>query len=436
MRAGLGAQLGAPFRALAAARRIPSGALGWLLLYTLACAGVFTGTAWAMTAGRPVLEDALLGYVLPADWLPYARPLLRGLAEGQSNTVFVNATLMTGIALAAGLLFRVKERLSRVFERGQPWAPAAPENELPLWFQIVEEGRIFLLYLSLQLTFFWIGLSPDPARQVAATTLSTVFLWVQLALDFGAPGLQRRGWRYADVARVLLRRPLATLLFGALFTAPAQVAGHLLAPYAGEHPVGALAGLFAVTTVALPLAVLGGTRLAAELVALPVVPLRGLRRLAGHVAVWLLVAVNLASAGLALRTLHHMSQVLKCEYALVPGTWRVKTSLLDPLVTGRVDVAASVEVDVRNPTPFDLDLKALRLDIRHQGDRIAEPSLTGLVVPAGERRRHRVELQLPLETATLAKGLSLLDPGWTIRLRLRVLPGTELPLDLLRASGP
>ena len=434
MRAGLGTQLGAPVRALAAVARVPRGALGLLFLYTLACAAAFAATGWAMTAGRPALEAAVLGYILPDDWLPYARPLLRGLASGQSNTIFVNATLMTGIAVAASLLFRLKERLSQAFERGQPWAPAEPENELPLWFQIFEEVRIFLLYLSLQLTFFWIGLSPDPTRKAAATALSTAFLWVQLALDFGSPGLQRRGRRYADIARLCLRRPLAMLLFGALFTAPAQLAGHLLAPHASETPALALAGLFGVATVTLPLAVLGGTRLAAELLPLPVEPLRGLRRVAGHLAVWLVVAVNLASAGLALRTLHHMSQVLKCEYAVVPDTWRVRTSLLDPIVTGQVHVAASVEMDVRNPTPFDLDLKALRLEIRHQDDLLAEPSLSGLVVPSGERRRHRVELKLPLETATLAKGFDLLDPGWTIRLRLSVLPGTELPLDLLRAS--
>ncbi len=433
----IGAQLAAPFRAFAALRVVPRGARPLLLLYLGLAALVFTAVGWGMTVGRPALTQAALRYVFPAEWLPWVEPLMRGLAESQADLVFVNATLMTGVACVAALLFPLKERLSRAFEAGQTWAPPGPVAELPLAFQVFEETRLFLVYVSLQLTFFWIGLSADPTRRAVATALSTVFLWAQFGLDFGAPALQRRGGRYADIVRAFVRRPLAVLGFGALLSAPAQLAGLALARGAAEAPVRALAIVFAVTLAVLPAAVFAGTRLAADFVQpdpapLGVAPLRGLRRVAGHVAVLALVVVNLASAGLALRTLHHMSQVLKCQYDVVPDSWRVRTGLLDPLLTERVDVDASIEVDVFNPTPFDLDLRHLALDIRHRGETLATPTFGGLTVPAGARRRERVTLKIPVALSTLGRGLALFEPGWEVRLRLRVLPGTELPLTLLR----
>ena len=433
---GLGAQLGAPFRAAGALRRVPRAARLPLVFYTLGAGLVFAATGWALTAGRPALESALLSYVFPRDWLPWVEPMLRGLAEGQSNVVFTNATLMVAIACAAALLFPLKERVSRAFETGQSWAPERPVSEFSLAFQAFEETRVFLIYVSLQLTFFWIGLSPNPGRQAVAGALSTMFLWVQFALDFGGPALQRRRRRYADIARLLLRRPLATLLFGAIFSAPAQLAGLWLAPEAAAHPERSLALLLAIALVSLPLGVLAGTRLAAELVPLPVAPLRGVNRVLGHVAILALVTLNLASAAVALRTLHHMSQVLKCQYDLLPETWRVRTALLDPMLTKRLEVEASIEVAVTNPTPFDLVLRDLAIDIRHQGKTVATPEFGGLVVPAGERRRERLALRLPVELSTLANGLALFEPGWEIRLRLRVLPGTELPIFLLRPPVP
>lgn len=434
----IGAQLAAPFRAFAALRVVPRGARPLLLLYLALAALVFTAVGWGMTVGRPALTQAALRYVFPADWLPWVEPLMRGLAESQADLVFVNATLMVGVACVAALLFPLKERLSRAFETGQTWAPSAPVAELPFAFQVFEETRLFLVYVSLQLTFFWIGLSADPTRRAVASALSTVFLWAQFGLDFGAPALQRRGARYADIVRVFLRRPLAVLGFGALLSAPAQLAGLALSRGAAEAPVRALAIVFAVTLVVLPPAVLAGTRLAADFLRaegggpLGVAPLRGLRRAVGHLGIASLIVLNLASAALALRTLHRMSQVLKCQYDIVPDSWRVRTGLLDPFLTERLDVDASLEVDVFNPTPFDLDLRHLALDVRHQGQTLAAPTFGGLTVPAGTRRRERVTLKIPVALSTLGRGLALFEPGWEVRLRLRVLPGTELPMTLLR----
>jgi hypothetical protein len=110
----------------------------------------------------------------------------------------------------------------------------------------------------------------------------------------------------------------------------------------------------------------------------------------------------------------------------------VRTGLLDPLLTERLEVDASIDVDVFNPTPFDLDLRDLALDVRHRGETLATPIFGGLTVPAGARRRERVTLKVPVSLSTLGRGLALFEPGWEIRLRLRVLPGTELPLTLLR----
>ncbi len=434
------AQLGAVRASLAALGRVPAGTLGPLALYVLGGALVLAVAAWGVTAGRPALEDALLHHVLPDGWVPVLAPVLRGVFRGQADAVFVNVTLAVGTALVAALLFPVKERLSRAFERGQRWAPPAPAHEPPFLNEALDETWFFLLCLAAQVTLLWVGMSPNPMRRVAASVLSTMFVWMQLAADFGSPALQRRGRGLAGILRVLLHRPVAALLFGAALAGPAQLVGWALSGLRADHPGATLAVLCAASLAGMTAAVLAGTRLAAFLHDVPVPPLHGLRRGLAVLGLGAFIALNAVATGLAVRAIHHTSQVLKCRYTLVPGSWHVDAGVLDALLTGTVQVTARLDVDVQNPTPYDVDLHAVTVEVLHAGDTIAAPPVGDLVVPAGTVRRQHLSLTLPVGAshlpgwADLAHLADLADTDWALRVRLAFLPLSEIAVDVLGAS--
>src|SRR5205823_3279637 len=69
--------------------------------------------------------------------------------------------------------------------------------------------------------------SPSPLRQHAAEVASWAVLFCQFSFNFVSPLLQRHGFRYATIARVLLRRPIVLFGFGALFTIPPVVVARI-----------------------------------------------------------------------------------------------------------------------------------------------------------------------------------------------------------------
>src|SRR6185503_18939157 len=90
----------------------------------------------------------------------------------------------------------------------------------------------FVAMLAAQGTIFWIGYSPDPTRRLLATVLSFVVLFASVGIDFLSPILQRHKLRYSAILKTLFAHPFLLFTFGALFSLPAIIAGHV----AANHP--------------------------------------------------------------------------------------------------------------------------------------------------------------------------------------------------------
>jgi len=434
---GLCAQLfaalvGAP----AAPLRLRGRAWGLLLLYVLLAGGVLGGLAALLLTYQEQARAALLGHVLPESWIVVAELLIDRFLAAQTRAVLVNALITGTLVLISVLLFPLKERLGAAFERGSGLTER-PGRELPLLLQAGQELKLLLLYLALQLSIIWLGYTPDPTRQLAATLLSYLLLFWAFAIDFISPLLQRHGLRYSQILKTLLRHPLAALAFGAFFSAPAVAAGLLVARTPALPLSTAVLALFGANLVSIVWGCLGGTWLGARLLA-PAARSRRSGRPA-RALTWLLLlallGVNGYVFGAAARSLHRKSQLLKCRYSLVPGSLSLSRPRLASLLQGQLSVGVAFRLQIENPTGFDLAIEDNRLVVRHRESVVAEGSLTPLAVPAGETRVQPVKLTVEARPAVLLRrGRALLQDAWSVTLYLRVAEGVELPVYLRTAE--
>lgn len=431
------------FKALVAPLRLRTRSLGLLVAYLL-LAGLILGLVGTLLQRHGLaLRAALAGYLLPESYRFAGNLLVEHLVKSQARAVLVNAVASGALLLVSLLLFPLKERLSAAFERDAVLT-GKEGHELPLWRQGFEELKLVLLYLTAQMLIFWVGYDPSPLRKDLATWASYGFLVFTFAVDFLSPLLQRHGVTYARLFVVLLKRPLAALLFGAFFASPTIVLALWVGRDASLPVTDGVLVLFGANVLAMSWAVVSGTRLAAAL--LPVaeatpVPPRALRLLAllAVLACFAWNATTFTQLGLAL---HHKSQILKCVYrpdwssfALdLPksGSGWVSTALraARALVSGNVELGAQLTVAIENPTPYDVVLEKNRLELAHAGTHVGSTQLSPVRLPAGQTVTQRLRLTLRLNPAVLAKGRELLRDAWQLTLWLEIRPGFEFPLYL------
>jgi len=395
---GLGHQLRAALvGAPAAPLRMRAGAWALLLLYILLAGGLLGAAAALLLTYQEQARAAILGHVLPESWVVAADWLIDRFLASQTRAVLVNA-LVSGTLVATGiLLFPLKEKVSAAFERGSG-----------------------------------LGYPPDPTRKLAATVLSYLVLFFSFAIDFISPLLQRHGLRYSQILKTLLRHPFAALPFGAFFSAPAVAVGLVVARSPEIAFSAAVVAIFAANLVSLVWGCVGGTWVgakllpAARLVRRSSLPVRGL--------VWLLLLAALCAQGYVFgavaRSFHHKSQLLKCRYTVVPGTLSFSRPRLVSLLRGKVSVKVAFDLQIENPTPFDVAIEDNRLEVKHGESLVATSRLAPLAVPAKERRVQRLQLSVEARPSVLLKGRKLLQDAWDVTLYLRVAEGLELPIYL------
>jgi hypothetical protein len=269
-------------------------------------------------------------------------------------------------------------------------------------------------------------------RKLAATLLSYAFLFGAFSIDFISPVLQRHRLRYSQILKTLLLHPPATLLFGAFFSLPALLAAHHVARDETLSFATAIQLLFGANLLGIVWACLGGTWLGARLIE----PARALRpscwltRLLGWtVLLGAFAAGGYVSGGLAL-SVHHKTQILKCDYSLVPDSLRFARPRLRGLLRGQVEIGVAFELKIVNPTAFDVELEKNRLEVRHERDLVATSRLDPMQIPAGGRRVQRLRLAVALSPGVLRKGRDLLRDRWSITLFVEVVPGVDFPVYL------
>jgi hypothetical protein len=406
-------------------------------VYLGAAALVLGLVATVIVRHRADLLELALDYVLPGDWQLAARLAISKFFAQQEQLVLTNAAIAASLLVVQITLFPLKEQVSASLEEDAQLVPE-PVEEHPLWFQAWEEVKLFLAMLAAQGTIFWIGYSDDPLRGRIAIVASYVVLFASIAIDFLSPILQRHKLRYSVIVKTLAAHPVLVFAFGALFALPSLGATTLAAAHPAWGFATQLGVAFGGQVLGIALAAIGGTVAGAPLVSqarrhhrssVPV-------RLVAWAVLLGLLAWNGYRFGAVGRSLHHKSQLLKCDYAVDWSSVRANLpSALDLALAAKTDkLTLSVELDVTitNPTSVDVEIETNRLEVRQQGELVAQTKLPELAVPAGATRDVHVTLPLSLAPSQALRIRELFTTkGWTMTLYIEVARGFELPVYLL-----
>jgi hypothetical protein len=427
----------AALEAPTAARKLRAKSAAWLVTYIMAAASVLALVAWQLVKHSDDLLQLAMDYVLPTDWHFAARTLLHKFFAQQEQLVITNAVVAAALVIVQITLFPVKEKVSAALEEDARLV-AEPIEEHPLWFQAWEEIKVFLAMLAAQGTVFWIGYSDDPVRRKLAVVVSFLVLAVNVAVDFLSPVLQRHMLRYSQIIKSLAAHPVLSLGFGARFALPAVGAAAL----ASAHPAWSLATRIGIAfggqVLGVALAVLGGTVAGAPLIA--DARQRTRSHWAARVLAWLLLAGVLAWNGYRFgavgRSLHHKSQLLKCDYAVDWSSFSAETpSALDLVQAARRDsitIRVSFDVTVANTTGVDVEIEDNRLEVRQQGQLIGQTQLPRGRVAAGTTQKLHVVIPLTLVPSQALRIRDLVTTkDWAVTLYLEIADGFTFPVYLV-----
>ncbi len=411
--------------------------IGWFVAYLSLCAGVLALVGWTVLANREALREALLGYLFPDSWHWAAGFAVDRFLAQQEMTVLITAVTTGALMMTTLLLFPVKEFLSASFET-EARLVDEPVVEHPLLMQGWEEVKLFVFWLAVQMQIFWIGYHPGAWREVVAVGVGYAFLFFTFAIDFASPVFQRHKGLYSQILKTLAAHPVASLSFGAVFAAPPIVAGRLWEANPHWSVTTAVIVVFAANVASIAWAAVAGTWLGSRMMAdfSRRRPSGWPARIIGWTIVLALLVFNSYRFGALVLSLHHKSQILKCDYSVDLGSFGVETPSLTALLDDRVDVGVHFDVVIENPTEFDVEIEKNRVELVHGGDRVGTTKLSPVRVASGEKVVQRVALTLSVKPSMLRKGLDLIEPeAWEATLYLEVAPGFEFPVYLLRPGG-
>jgi len=437
---GVGTQIKlALVEAPTAARRLRKRSGAWLAVYLVAATVVLGIVAWAIIANHEHLLDLVLDYVLPQEWQFASKLLIQQFFAQQEQAVVTNAAIVASLMVVQITLFPIKEMVSTALEQDANLV-GEPIAEHPLLFQMWEEIKLFVFMLVAQGTIFWIGYSTDPGRAILATVLSYTVLFASVAADFMSPVLQRHTLRYSQILKTLLAHPILTFGFGAVFAMPAIVAARI----AADHPTWSfttqLCVSFGAQVIGIALAAIGGTVAGAPLIADARTRKRShpiARALTWAVLLGLLAwnSYRFIAVG---RSLHHKSQILKCEYTVDWGSFSAKTpsalELASALRKGSVTVAVTFDVTIFNPTTTLVEIEDNTFEVRQKNQLVAETRLPQLSVAPGMTKKVPIALPLTIKPAQVLRIRELITTeGWSMTLFVRVADNFTFPIYVLAA---
>lgn len=437
---GVGTQVKlAAVEAPTAIRRLRKRSAAWLATYLAASIVVLGIVAWAIIANHQHVLDLVLDYVLPEEWQFASKLLIRQFFAQQEQAVITNAAIVASLMVVQITLFPVKEMVSLALEQDAKLV-GEPVAEHPLWFQMWEEIKLFLFMIAAQGTIFWIGYSTDPGRALLATVLSYTVLFASVALDFMSPVLQRHQLRYSSILKSLLSHPILTFGFGAVFALPAIIAARI----AVDHPTWSfttqLCVSFGAQVVGIALAAIGGTVAGA-----PLIPDARTRRRSPPVARVLTWVALLGLLGwnsyrfIAVgRSLHHKSQILKCEYTVDWGSFRAEApgalELAQALRKNAITVGVGFDVTIHNPTSVLVEIEDNTFEVRQEAQLVAETRLPRLRVAPGATEKVAIELPLTIKPSQVLRIRELITTeGWSMTLFVRVADNFTFPIYVLAA---
>jgi hypothetical protein len=421
-----------------AARRMRRRSAAWLAVYFVSAAAILGIVAKLVNSNKEKVVDAVMRYVMPDDWRPAATFLFKKLFATQEQAVVTNAALAMSLMVVTITLFPVKEKVSASLEE-EARLLDEPCNEYPLWFQALEEAKLFLAMLAAQGTIFWIGYTDEAWRRTLALVLSYFVLFAGVSLDFLPPVLQRHRQRYSVMIKTFAANPVLFLAFGALFSLPAIITARVLAAHTDWSNSTQLVLSFGAQVFGIALAAIGGTVAGAPLLA--DAKKRTRSHLATRVVAWVVFAGALAWNAHRLyvvgTSINHKTQILKCEYdvdwssfsADIPSVRELALSVAGDSIT----IGMRFDVTIKNPTTIPVEIEENRLEVKQQDQLVALSALPRVRVAPGATEKVTVKLPLTIKPSQALRIRELITTqDWSITLWLQVDDGWDFPIYLVQ----
>ena len=372
----------------------------WGLLAGIIC----TLSAELLVKGLEPAQEWLVSRYLPPRFMGAGRWALETVAGEQLRATVVSIAVTGSMLAVSMLLFMLKERASAVFEKETGAADGRSGEEAALWKIALEELWLVVIYAALSMASFWIGYGAPAWRQALATGLTHAVLGFTLAADYIAPAMQRHGWTYPQIVRMVWRRPALSVVFGLLFGAPVLVAVHLFGkplPVEVERSI----AVIALTQLACSSAAIWvGTWVGGRLVLHEARETHPGLPWSVHGGAWALVIFSAVTFGSLFRSAYEILPLLKCHYRLAPAGVDVDLAGLG------AELQLALEID--NPTQWDAKIGPNRLELAHGGTNLLTTALPLAEIPAHTTQIHAIDLPVELKGGIAKKGLSTL---WTIR---------------------
>lgn len=402
----------------------------WLLGYLLLAFAVFGTVAVILMAHEEEIRKAIFSYFFPESWHGLAAWMEGFFFESQTKIVLAGMVLGGAIVATSALLFPLKEKCSSVYEL-ESGLTEGTDKEFPLTLQAVEETKLFLLYLTAQLTILWIGYYPYEWASIVSSVFSVVFLVYTFSLDLISPTLQRHRIAYSSIIKLLSKNAALAGMFGALFSLPLLAFGTLIVSIEDLTLVQMASIIFGVNIVSITLAIPVGTHLAVKLFPdLEVLsPPRPRTKKIGYIVLGLLLIVNLVFHSRLLISMHHKSQFLKCEYSIDWGSFDVEGPGFLNIFKGKSEVDLSFDLVVKNPTSFDLAVEKSTLTITQFEQEFAKVDINEFSVASGQSDRKNIQFKTKLNADVLSSFSNLLD-GWDAELEFELFPGIPFVVDV------
>ena len=420
-----------------AARRLTKRSAGWLALYLAAAAVILGIVAYLVVSNRERMLDAVMSYVLPADWKVAAKFLVKKVFAQQEQAVITNAALSMSLMIVTITLFPLKEKVSATLEEDAHLL-AEPFDEHPLWFEAWEELKLFLAMLVAQATIFWIGYSDDPVRRNTALGLSYLVLFAGVGLDFLSPILQRHHQRYSVMMKSFASNFVLLFVFGAIFALPAIITSRAVATHTDWSAATQLGLAFGAQVLGIAAAAIGGTVAGAPILA--DAQKRTRSSMPVRIAMWAiflsLAAWNTHRFWLIGSSLNHKTQILKCEYdvdwssfsADVPSAYELAMAISSDAIT----VGIHFDVAITNPTSVDVEIEDNRLEVRQKDQLVAQTQLPRVHVRPGTTEKVTVKLPLSIKPSQAMRIRELITTkDWAMTLWLHVDTDWDFPIYLM-----
>jgi hypothetical protein len=403
----------------------------YMLIYFSLGLVIFGSLTWLMLSNQEQIKSALLNYIFPQSWHEISEKLAHYLFESQAKTVIANMIISGSMVIASIFLFPFKELFSAQFEKDGDYNNGEVK-EFPLGLQALEEVKLFLFYLTAQLTILWIGYYPYAWTHWLSIGLSYLFLFFTFGVDFISPTFQRHRQRYSLILKFLFKKYLSVILFGFLYSLPIILLSHFIFSFEQLTLIEIASILFLVNLFLLTLAIPAGTHIASRLMPqlrLAKAPQKRSVQLSYSLMAAILICALILHTKL-IKSMHHKSQLLKAEYSIDWDSIDYQLPSFSEFFNGKALTNLSFDLAIKNPTQFDIDVEPSQIVILKDQLLIATIDLNGFRVESGKTHAVTMTFDSNSDLSKITNFRTLLE-NWRVDMQLDLMPGIPFIFNLI-----